>query len=335
MVVIPQNEWLPVASALSAFWTNGEGPSAPNIREAIGAAGIEYEDVKGANKKDTIANSVQRSSPLLKKKVVTELVGLLAAESHFQQGTSWYQPKKVEKLQSTLQAVGCSLREDGFTRWTDQCSDEKPLLAPQPPAAEPTLTLPSSPVISSPSAETAWGPSLETLLKVLRELPAAASSLTGARRKGKVSVEVRDEYDVQDFMKMALLMLYKDVRAEEVGASFAGVSSRVDFFIKQEQVVVEAKVAYKKHANKVLSDELLIDIARYSKRPGLKDLVCVVYDLDGSLDNPAGFADDLEEHKVGSLRVHVVAAIWPFSARPPAATAAASGSESDTLAGIQ
>lgn len=160
---------------------------------------------------------------------------------------------------------------------------------------------------------------------MLEEVPAAAIPLTNHRRKGKDSVKVSDEYDVQDFIHMALKMLYKDVRAEEYQPSYAGVNSRVDFFIKQEQVVVEAKVAYKYHANKKVGDELIIDIARYSKRPGLKDLVCVVYDLDGSLTNPVGFAKDLEETPSGSLRVHVVATPWPFSTR------AASGEEDDKL----
>ena len=113
MVVTDKTHWLSVASALSAFWTAGEGPNESNVREAIGAAGIEYEDVKGAKKKDTIANAVQRSSPAHKKTVVTELVDLLAGETYFQQETSRYQPKKVQKLQAALQGVDCSLSDDG------------------------------------------------------------------------------------------------------------------------------------------------------------------------------------------------------------------------------
>ena len=325
MVVIHKTQWLPVASTLSAFWTAGDGPSESNVREAIGNAGIAYEEVKGANKKDTVANAVQRSSPTQKKAVVTELVDLLAEESYFQQGTSWYQPKKVQKLQAALQAVDCSVNDDGSLKWHEQGSDEEPEPTQKPATVGAAAPMPPSSVISSPQVEESWGPSIETLLKVLRDLPAAASSLTGSRRKGKEKVEVRDEYDVQDSIHMALSMLYKDVRPEEVHSSYAGVSPRVDFFIKQEQVVVEAKVAYKNHANKDVSDELILDIVRYSKRPGVRDLVIVVYDLDGSLKNPAGFEADLEAHEVGTLRVHVVAAIWPFSARSPAVPTSNSG----------
>lgn len=67
MVVNDKTHWLSVASALSAFWPAGEGPNESNVREAVGAAGIEYEAVKGPNKKDTVANAVQRSSPARKK----------------------------------------------------------------------------------------------------------------------------------------------------------------------------------------------------------------------------------------------------------------------------
>ncbi|MCP1415648.1 hypothetical protein J3D46_004990 [Paenarthrobacter sp. A20] len=98
MVVTPKTHWLSVASTLSAFWADGSGPDASDIRQAIGIAGIEYGDIKGTNKRETVANAVQGSSPAHKKAVVTELVDLLVGESYFQQRAPFYEPKTVQKL---------------------------------------------------------------------------------------------------------------------------------------------------------------------------------------------------------------------------------------------
>lgn len=315
MTVITNRTWLPVASALSDFWTNGDGPSGTNTKQALGSAGIESDDIKGNNKREVVANAIKSSPLSTKSKVVTELVDLLAGEQHFDHERGWYQAKKVSKLVAALKEVGGSLLADGTLTWEEDSADQEPEVVCIPAAAGNTSVPIPSPVNSSAPIEKPWGPSIDTLLKVLEQVPAAAAPLTKHRRKDKDIVQVSDEYDVQDFIHMALLMLYKDVRAEESQPSYGGVNSRVDFFIKQDQVVVEAKVAYKNHANKKVSDELIIDIARYSKRPGLKDLVCVVYDLDGSLKNPVGFAEDLKESPSGPLRVHVLAAPWPFSTR--------------------
>jgi hypothetical protein len=117
MTVITNRTWLPVASALSDFWANGDGPSETNTKLALGAAGIESNDIKGKNKREIVANAITSSPLATKPKVVTELVDLLAGEQHFSQGESWYQPKKVSKLEDALEDVGGSLLVDGTLTW--------------------------------------------------------------------------------------------------------------------------------------------------------------------------------------------------------------------------
>jgi hypothetical protein len=55
------------------------------------------------------------------------------------------------------------------------------------------------------------------------------------------SLIVADEYDVQDLLHALLKIDFDDIRPEEWTPSYAGGSSRVDFLLKNEQIIVEVK----------------------------------------------------------------------------------------------
>lgn len=55
------------------------------------------------------------------------------------------------------------------------------------------------------------------------------------------SLIVADEYDVQDLLHALLRVHFDDIRPEEWTPSHAGSSSRVDFLLKEEQIIVEVK----------------------------------------------------------------------------------------------
>ena len=55
------------------------------------------------------------------------------------------------------------------------------------------------------------------------------------------TLDVQDEYDVQDLFHALLHIHFEDIRPEEWAPSFAGASSRMDFLLKQEQIIIEIK----------------------------------------------------------------------------------------------
>lgn len=59
------------------------------------------------------------------------------------------------------------------------------------------------------------------------------------------TISVTDEYDVQDIFGALLKLHFTDVRPEEWTPSYACNASRMDFLLKPEQVVVEAKMTKK------------------------------------------------------------------------------------------
>lgn len=115
------------------------------------------------------------------------------------------------------------------------------------------------------------------------------------RHAGRQTLDVADEYDVQDLLHSLLHLHFNDIRAEEWTPSYAGGSARVDFLLKNESIVVEIKKTRKGLAAKEIGDQLLIDIGRYQAHPDCKKLICFVYDPEGQIANPRGIENDLSQ----------------------------------------
>lgn len=123
------------------------------------------------------------------------------------------------------------------------------------------------------------------------------------RYDGRPTLDVNDEYDVQDLLHALLKIFYDDVRKEEWTPSYAGKCARQDFLIKKEKCVIEVKKTRSGLTEKELGDELLVDIARYKSHPDCVMLVCFIFDPDSRIANPIGFIDDLEKSNDGFVKV--------------------------------
>jgi len=119
------------------------------------------------------------------------------------------------------------------------------------------------------------------------------------------TLNVGDEYDVQDLLHALLHLYFDDIRPEEWTPNYAGGSARVDFLLKKESVVVEVKRTRLKLESKQVGDQLLIDIGRYQAHPGCKTLLCFVYDPEGRIANPRGLEADLSK-RVNDMEVKLL-----------------------------
>ena len=129
-----------------------------------------------------------------------------------------------------------------------------------------------------------------------------------SRHDNRGTIEIEDEYDVQDLLHALLRVDFDDIRPEEWTPSYAGKSARMDFLLKDYQLVIEAKKTRKGLGEKEVGDQLLVDIARYRNHPDCKVLVCFVYDPEGRIGNPRGLENDLSGERDG---LKVVAVIHP------------------------
>jgi DpnII restriction endonuclease len=127
----------------------------------------------------------------------------------------------------------------------------------------------------------------------------------GDRHDGRATISITDEYDVQDLLGALLKLHFADVRPEEWTPSYGGNASRMDFLLKPEQVVVEAKMTRKGLAQKELVTQLAEDILRYQSHQDCKALICFVYDPTGKCSNPTALENDLTKNH-GGLQVIVI-----------------------------
>jgi hypothetical protein len=152
-------------------------------------------------------------------------------------------------------------------------------------------------------------PTMDRLLHVINALPEVANQLTKRRKDNNLprpTLEITDEYDVQDLLHSLLLIDFSDVRSEEWTPSFAGATKRTDFLLHDEEIVIEVKKTRSGLTQRVVSDELTIDIAAYQTHPRAKHLVCVVWDRERILKNPTALKKDLEMSSKGFATVIVL-----------------------------
>jgi hypothetical protein len=154
------------------------------------------------------------------------------------------------------------------------------------------------PALSKPTVN-----ALERVERLCSRFHLVASQLR-QRHGERETLEVEDEYDVQDLLHALLKVDFDDVRPEEWSPSYAGGSSRQDFLLKNEKLVVEVKKSRKGLGSKEVGEQLLIDIARYRAHPDCSVLFCLVYDPEGRVKNPRGLEADLR-NAGANLEVHV------------------------------
>lgn len=90
------------------------------------------------------------------------------------------------------------------------------------------------------------------------------------RHDNRPTLEVNDEYDVQDLLHSLLLLHFDDVRPEERTPSYAGGAARADFLLKDHQIVIEVKKTRPSMTAKDLGEELIIDREKYKEHPDCK-----------------------------------------------------------------
>jgi hypothetical protein len=120
-----------------------------------------------------------------------------------------------------------------------------------------------------------------------------------SRYSDRNTLDVNDEYDVQDLLHSLLHLDFEDIRAEDWVPSNAGKSTRVDFVLKNEKIIIEVKKTRRGLAAKEVSSQLIEDIHRYQSHPDCKTLVCFVYDPEERISNPRGIERDLSKDEDG------------------------------------
>jgi len=92
------------------------------------------------------------------------------------------------------------------------------------------------------------------------------------RHEGRSTLQITDEYDVQDLSHGLLRLYFEDIRREQWTPELAGSSARIDFLLQKELIAIEVKMARKGLSKKAIGDQLIIDIA-HSETPKLQNSI--------------------------------------------------------------
>ncbi len=131
------------------------------------------------------------------------------------------------------------------------------------------------------------------------------------RHDKRETLDVNDEYDVQDLLHALLKIYFQDIRPEETIPSYAGGSKKMDFLLKSEKMVIEVKKTGEKlktgekFSDKEIGKQLLEDISTYDAHPDCNTLICFIYDPEGRIGNPVGLENDLIKKSKEGFRVIV------------------------------
>jgi hypothetical protein len=93
---------------------------------------------------------------------------------------------------------------------------------------------------------------------------------------------------VQGLLTGVLRMIFEDVRVEEPSPAQAGASSRLDFVLKRQRIIVEVKVTRQGLCDRDVGKQLIEDIERYRGHPDGDALLAIVYDPARHVRNPRG-----------------------------------------------
>lgn len=148
---------------------------------------------------------------------------------------------------------------------------------------------------------------LDELATIFRRLPEFIAALEVEGNPNVPAPTLINERDLQVLTNGILRLLYRNVIAEDAVPKRSGASSRADFVIKDEGILVETKMTRRSLTDKRVGDELLIDWGRYPEYPNTRGVFALVYDPKRYLRNPAALEDDLSQTSSSiSMRTIVV-----------------------------
>jgi hypothetical protein len=113
------------------------------------------------------------------------------------------------------------------------------------------------------------------------------------RRDYRATLEVEDEYDVQDLLYALLRLEFEEVGSEDWCPGYAEGGTRTSYLLHKQRIAIVAKKTRTGVTARELSEQVRMDAAHYAGRADCRTLVCFVYDPEGRIGNPRGLEADL------------------------------------------
>lgn len=186
------------------------------------------------------------------------------------------------------------LASESFQKPPDQPNaPASSVIAPPPsPAPPPHPTpAPAAPAVVTGREQPTSDP-VDALRKVCLRFHAVARQLR-LRKDYRTTLEVEDDYDLQDLLCALLKLEFDEVGADEWTPPYAGGSTRTTLLLNRDRLAVVAKKTRSGLTTKELADQVAADTAHYASRKPCVHLFCFIYDPEGRIGSPTRLETDL------------------------------------------
>lgn len=113
------------------------------------------------------------------------------------------------------------------------------------------------------------------------------------RGEYRPTVNIEDEFDVQDLAHALLRLHFDDIGTDEWTPSYTDGTSRTTFLLDHDRLAVVVKKTRAGLSRKHLMDQVRADVERYRARGRCTHLLCFIYDPEGRIGNPSVFESEL------------------------------------------
>jgi len=133
---------------------------------------------------------------------------------------------------------------------------------------------------------------LSTTKKLCQRFHVVARQLR-LRGEYRPTVNIEDEFDLQDLMHALLRVHFDDIGTDEWTPAYTDGASRTTFLLDHDRLAIVVKKTRTGLSRKDLMDQVRADVERYRARGRCTNLLCFIYDPDGRVGNPRGLENEL------------------------------------------
>ena len=106
------------------------------------------------------------------------------------------------------------------------------------------------------------------------------------RKDYRPTLEVEDDYDLQDLFCALLRVEFDEVATEEWIPPYADGAPRTTFFVNKDQIAILTRKTRPGLTTKELADQITADAAYYREQGRCSTLLCFMYDPEGRIGSP-------------------------------------------------
>ena len=158
--------------------------------------------------------------------------------------------------------------------------------APQDPLLDkPSISLSRTRFVESALDSTLDQDPLHLVRKVCHRFHAVARQLR-LRKDYRATLEVEDDYDLQDLLCALLKVEFDEVATDEWTPPYTGGAPRTTLLVNRDQIAVVVKKTRPGLTTKELADQVAADSAYYRAQGRCSTLFCFMYDPEGRIGSP-------------------------------------------------